>query len=131
MDRVLDRSLPRHSYSHSLILRYTYSHTLSFALTHTHTGWYDTWGSPHRTRSTFDLAYAVCAWVACGGGGVNYYMYFGGTNTARETTMYLQVGACLNGQSLEFREFVYVCVCSVYVDMCVCVYVYRSISECE
>jgi len=53
------------------------------------TGWYDVFGRPHRTRPVADLLYAVCAFVARGGTGVNYYMWHGGTNFGREA-MYLQ-----------------------------------------
>ncbi len=53
------------------------------------TGWYDTWGSPHRVRRAANLAYAVARFVAGGGTGINYYMWHGGTNFGRET-MYLQ-----------------------------------------
>uniref|UniRef100_A0A6T6CJY4 Beta-galactosidase n=1 Tax=Compsopogon caeruleus TaxID=31354 RepID=A0A6T6CJY4_9RHOD len=54
------------------------------------TGWYDVWGTPHHRRSPESLAYAVARFFASGGAGVNYYMYFGGTNFRRETSMYLQ-----------------------------------------
>ncbi|KAF6003778.1 hypothetical protein F1559_001235 [Cyanidiococcus yangmingshanensis] len=54
------------------------------------TGWYDVWGAPHHKRDARDLAYAVLRFLAVGGAGVNYYMYFGGTNTRRESSMYLQ-----------------------------------------
>ena len=53
------------------------------------TGWYDTWGVPHHTRAATDLAYAVLRFVACGGTGVNYYMWHGGTNFGSDA-MYLQ-----------------------------------------
>jgi beta-galactosidase len=54
------------------------------------TGWYDVWGAPHHRRDAADLAYAVLRFLAAGGAGINYYMYFGGTNWRRENTMYLQ-----------------------------------------
>lgn len=54
------------------------------------TGWYDTWGSPHHIRETTDVVYAVARFFAQGGAGVNYYMWFGGTNFGRDP-MYCQV----------------------------------------
>jgi beta-galactosidase len=53
------------------------------------TGWYDTWGTPHKTRTPENLAYAVLRFLAEGGTGINYYMWHGGTNFGREA-MYLQ-----------------------------------------
>ena len=53
------------------------------------TGWYDTWGTPHKTRAAENEAYAVLRFIAEGGTGINYYMWHGGTNFGREA-MYLQ-----------------------------------------
>ncbi len=52
-------------------------------------GWYDTFGYRHHTRDRREIAYNVLRFFAVGGTGVNYYMWFGGTNFAREA-MYLQ-----------------------------------------
>jgi beta-galactosidase len=52
-------------------------------------GWYDTWGYGHHRRDARDVAYGVARFIAGGGTGVNYYMWHGGTNFAREA-MYLQ-----------------------------------------
>lgn len=52
-------------------------------------GWYDTFGYRHHTRDRREIAYNVMRFIAVGGTGVNYYMWFGGTNFAREA-MYLQ-----------------------------------------
>ena len=53
------------------------------------TGWYDIWGAPHHTRDACEIAYGVLRFMAAGGTGINYYMWHGGTNFAREG-MYLQ-----------------------------------------
>ena len=53
------------------------------------TGWYDTWGTAHKTRTPENEAYAVLRFLAEGGTGINYYMWHGGTNFGREA-MYLQ-----------------------------------------
>ena len=53
------------------------------------TGWYDTWGTPHKTRTSENEAYAVLRFLAEGGTGINYYMWHGGTNFGREA-MFLQ-----------------------------------------
>lgn len=53
------------------------------------TGWYDVFGAPHHRRPAQDLLYAVARFVACGGAGINYYMWHGGTNFGR-VGMYLQ-----------------------------------------
>ena len=51
-------------------------------------GWYDVWGQPHHLRRADELAYEVTRFFAAGGSGVNYYMWHGGTNFARDA-MYL------------------------------------------
>eukprot|EP00871_Galdieria_phlegrea_P000785 jgi/Galph1/1707/GphlegSOOS_G389.1 len=53
------------------------------------TGWYDVWGSPHYIRPCKDLFYAVLRFFAQGGKGINYYMFYGGTNFD-QLAMYLQ-----------------------------------------
>lgn len=52
-------------------------------------GWYETWGYPSPVRSPESLAGAVARFVAAGATGVNYYMWYAGTNFGREA-MYLQ-----------------------------------------
>jgi len=52
-------------------------------------GWYDTWGFSHHTRRAAEIAYRVTRFFGAGGTGVNYYMWHGGTNFARDA-MYLQ-----------------------------------------
>ena len=52
-------------------------------------GWYDTWGSPHHRRSAEAIAFEAIRFVAEGGTGINFYMWFGGTNFGRDS-MYLQ-----------------------------------------
>ncbi|HEY3325274.1 MAG TPA: beta-galactosidase [Planctomycetota bacterium] len=52
-------------------------------------GWYDTFGVAHHLRDARELAYNVIRFFAAGGTGVNYYMWFGGTNFGREA-MYMQ-----------------------------------------
>jgi len=51
-------------------------------------GWYDVWGQPHHLRRTPELTYEVTRFFAAGGSGVNYYMWYGGTNFGRDA-MYL------------------------------------------
>ena len=46
------------------------------------------WGQPHHLRRSAELAYEVTRFFAAGGSGVNYYMWHGGTNFARDA-MYL------------------------------------------
>ncbi|GJQ15107.1 hypothetical protein GpartN1_g6898.t1 [Galdieria partita] len=53
------------------------------------TGWYDVWGSGHHIRPCKDLFYAVLRFFAQGGKGINYYMFYGGTNY-EQLAMYLQ-----------------------------------------
>lgn len=53
------------------------------------TGWYDVWGSGHHIRPCKDLYYAVLRFFAQGGKGINYYMFYGGTNYD-QLAMYLQ-----------------------------------------
>lgn len=52
-------------------------------------GWYDTFGYSHHSRSPENVAYAAARFFAAGGTGMNYYMWHGGTNFGREA-MYLQ-----------------------------------------
>jgi len=53
------------------------------------TGWYDLWGFPHRKRDAGQCAHALIRFIAGGASGVNYFLWFGGTNFDREG-MYLQ-----------------------------------------
>lgn len=53
------------------------------------TGWYDVWGAAKHGRNTQELMYYVARFFAEGGGGINYYMWMGGTNWGRDG-MYLQ-----------------------------------------
>lgn len=53
------------------------------------TAWYDTWGHDHHVRHWAPAAAAAARFFAAGGTGMNYYMWFGGTNFGREA-MYLQ-----------------------------------------
>ncbi|KAI9031505.1 glycosyl hydrolases family 35-domain-containing protein [Hyaloraphidium curvatum] len=46
-------------------------------------GWFQKWGEPKPVRPAEDLAFAVARWFAYGGAGINYYMYYGGTNFGR------------------------------------------------
>lgn len=57
------------------------------------TGWYDVWGAPHHVRPVKDLVYAAARFFAAGGAGINYYMWMGGTNVGRASTMYLQTSS--------------------------------------
>ena len=57
--------------------------------TENYTGWYDIWGENHKTRKTEEICTEVMRFFAVGGAGVNYYMWFGGTNFERNA-MYLQ-----------------------------------------
>ena len=80
-------------YAHQLVDQHRRQHAASrqpLLWTECWTGWYDVWGAPHHRRDARDLAYAVIRFWAAGGSGVNYYMYFGGTNLRRQNTMYLQ-----------------------------------------
>jgi len=52
-------------------------------------GWYQVWGAAHMKRPPETIAYATARFVAAGASGVNYYMWFAGTNFDREA-MYLQ-----------------------------------------
>jgi len=51
--------------------------------------WYDTWSYQTHRRDAKNIAIHVLNYVAHGGSGWNYYMWYGGTNFAR-TAMYLQ-----------------------------------------
>jgi hypothetical protein len=53
------------------------------------TGWYQVFGSPKRRRSATNLAFYAARFFAAGGKGINYYMWHGGTNFARDA-MFLQ-----------------------------------------
>ncbi len=53
------------------------------------TGWYDTWSVPHHQRDAREIAFAATRFIAAGGTGINYYMWYGGTNFDREG-MFLQ-----------------------------------------
>ncbi len=80
-------------FGHKQIERHFAQHPDQPALwTEAYPGWYDTWGYGHHTRSSEDMAYAVARFFAAGGTGINYYMWHGGTNFARET-MYLQTAS--------------------------------------
>ena len=57
--------------------------------TEAYPGWYDTFGYAHHDRPVENLAFAILRFIAAGGSGINYYMWQGGTNFARES-MYLQ-----------------------------------------
>lgn len=50
---------------------------------------YNTWTAPRLERSPQGVAYSVARFIAAGGTGIDYYMWHGGTNFAREA-MYLQ-----------------------------------------
>ena len=77
-------------YAHEMIERHRTKYPDQPALwTEMWTGWYDIYGYPHHIKSAENLAYSVARFFAAGGTGVNYYMWHGGTNFARET-MYLQ-----------------------------------------
>ncbi|KAA8496548.1 putative beta-galactosidase 2 [Porphyridium purpureum] len=78
-------------YGHEQFERHQREHPEQPAVwTEAWTGWYDVWGSPHHVRSSQDLVYASARFFAEGGSAVNYYMYYGGTNRTRNSTMYLQ-----------------------------------------
>eukprot|EP01027_Heterolobosea_sp_BB2_P013522 GEZU01019503.1.p1 GENE.GEZU01019503.1~~GEZU01019503.1.p1 ORF type:complete len:775 (-),score=155.68 GEZU01019503.1:405-2729(-) len=47
-------------------------------------GWYDDWAFDKNLRPASDVAYAVARFFAQGGSGMNYYMWHGGTNWARD-----------------------------------------------
>jgi hypothetical protein len=47
-------------------------------------GWYDLWGYPHNRRTPENVAYAAARFFAAGGTGMNYYMWYGGTNFDRD-----------------------------------------------
>lgn len=53
------------------------------------TGWYQIFGGPQRRRSASNMAFYVARFFAAGGKGINYYMWHGGTNFARDA-MFLQ-----------------------------------------
>ena len=52
-------------------------------------GWYDTWGFQRHGRDPANIARCILEFVALGGSGWNYYMWYAGTNFGR-TSMYLQ-----------------------------------------
>ncbi len=52
-------------------------------------GWYDTWGFQNHSRDPVNIARYILEFVALGGCGWNYYMWYAGTNFGR-TSMYLQ-----------------------------------------
>jgi beta-galactosidase len=52
-------------------------------------GWYDTWGFQNHFRDPVNIARFILEFVAHGGCGWNYYMWYAGTNFGR-TSMYLQ-----------------------------------------
>jgi beta-galactosidase len=52
-------------------------------------GWYDTWGFQTHRRDPVNTARCILEFVANGGCGWNYYMWYAGTNFGR-TAMYLQ-----------------------------------------
>lgn len=52
-------------------------------------GWYDTWGFQTHQRDPANIARHILAFIALGGCGWNYYMWYAGTNFGR-TSMYLQ-----------------------------------------
>jgi hypothetical protein len=54
------------------------------------TGWYQVYGGPPRRRTASNMAFYVSRFFAAGGKGINYYMWHGGTNFARDA-MFLQV----------------------------------------
>ncbi len=51
--------------------------------------WYDVFGHGHHERDAQEIAYNLMRFIGVGGTGVNYYMWHGGTNFAREA-MYMQ-----------------------------------------
>lgn len=51
--------------------------------------WYQIWGGPRPARTASNLVFYVARFFAEGGKGINYYMWHGGTNFARES-MFLQ-----------------------------------------
>lgn len=53
------------------------------------TGWYNLWGFPQHHRDAGQLAHGLIRFIAGGGCGINYYMWFAGSNFGREC-MYLQ-----------------------------------------
>jgi hypothetical protein len=53
------------------------------------TGWYQIFGGPQRRRSASNMAFYAARFFAAGGKGINYYMWHGGTNFARDA-MFLQ-----------------------------------------
>ena len=55
-------------------------------------GWYNTWGFAPHHRDVRHVAYAILRFIAQGGSGFNYYMWFGGTNFGR-TAMFQQCTA--------------------------------------
>lgn len=63
-------------------------------------GWYNVWCQPRRERTAEEIAYEILRFVAVGGSGVNYYMWHGGTNFARDA-MFLQTTAYDFGGPLD------------------------------
>lgn len=63
-------------------------------------GWYDTWGFQSHSRQVSNIARYLLEFVALGGCGWNYYMWYGGTNFGRNS-MYLQTTAYCFGSPLD------------------------------
>ncbi|HEX2950762.1 MAG TPA: beta-galactosidase [Armatimonadota bacterium] len=63
-------------------------------------GWYRVWGQPRRVRQSEEIAYEVMRFFAVGGTGVNYYMWYGGTNFGRDA-MYLQTTSYEFGSPID------------------------------
>ncbi|MEN8255211.1 MAG: beta-galactosidase, partial [Verrucomicrobiota bacterium] len=77
-------------YAHELVDRHKEMHPSQPTLwTEAWVGWYDIYGYPHHVKSPENIAYAAARFFAAGGTGINYYVWHGGTNFARES-MYLQ-----------------------------------------
>lgn len=75
--------------AHEIIGAHFQAHPKAPALwTENWTGWYQTWGGVLPKRQPDELAYATARFFAGGGGGVNYFLWHGGTNFGRES-MYL------------------------------------------
>jgi beta-galactosidase len=58
-------------------------------VTEEYPGWYNNWGYAYNKRKAVDLAYSVARFFAAGGSGLNYYMWFGGTTFARDSSYLL------------------------------------------
>jgi len=80
-------------YAHLQLGRHWQAHPDQPALwTEFYTGWYDTYGYPPHKRDLADIAYAAARFFAGGGVGINYFMWYGGTNFGRDS-MYLQAAS--------------------------------------